>query len=73
MRSQIVEYRGIGPETGTVIAAAEAFRYALDRCLNGIPEERSEFKEMLVEWYFSGNHVGVTEAELAEERYTEQW
>lgn len=67
--SKIVEYRGIGPETGTVIAAADAFRYALNRCLNGISDERSEFKEMLVEWYFSGNYVAITEEEIDKEQY----
>lgn len=31
----------------------EAYEYALEKCLHG--EDHEEFKEMLVEWYFSGN------------------
>lgn len=54
-------YRGIGPEEGEVVPEEEAYDYALDRCLNG--HERKEFKEMLVEWYFSGNWISVGEDE----------
>lgn len=48
-------YRGIGPEKGEAVPGEEAYDYALDRCLNGY--EHKEFKEMLVEWYFSGNWI----------------
>lgn len=50
-------YVGFGPEAGTVIEEKQAYQYALERCLNGTPEEQLEFREMLVEWYFSGNWV----------------
>lgn len=48
-------YKGIGPEKGKAVPEEEAYDYALDRCLNG--EEHEEFREMLVEWYFSGNWI----------------
>ena len=48
-------YKGIGPEKGKTVPEEEAYDYALDRCLNG--EEHEEFREMLVEWYFSGNWI----------------
>ena len=32
----------------------EAYEYALDHCLNGSEEEVKEFKEMLVDWFYSG-------------------
>ena len=50
-------YVGFGPEAGTGIEEKQAYQYALERCLNGTPEEQQEFREMLVEWYFSGNWV----------------
>ena len=40
--------------TGVFVPEAEAYEYALDRCLNGTEEEIKEFKEMLVEWFYSG-------------------
>ena len=48
-------YRGIGPEKGIKVTEEDAYEYALDRCLNGPDHE--EFKEMLVEWFFSGNFI----------------
>lgn len=50
-------YIGIGPEDGTVVLAEDAYKYALERCLNGTPEEQEEFKKMLEEWYYSGNWI----------------
>lgn len=43
--------------TNVFVAEEDAFRYALERCLNGTEEEQKEFKEMLVEWFYSGNWV----------------
>ena len=40
--------------TGVFVPEAEAYESALDRCLNGTEEEIKEFKEMLVEWFYSG-------------------
>ena len=39
------------------VPESEAYEYALERCLNGTEEEQKEFKEMLVEWFYSGNWV----------------
>lgn len=50
-------YTGVGPEVGTFVSVNVAFEYALERCLNGAPEDKEEFKEMLVEWFFSGNWI----------------
>lgn len=50
-------YYGVGPETGKFVAAEDAYKYALERCLSGTLEEQKEFREMLVEWYYSGNWI----------------
>mgnify|MGYP000726925502 CR=1 FL=1 len=50
-------YRGIGPEVDKVVEEGKAYTYALERCLEGTVEEREEFKQMLVEWYYSGNWI----------------
>ena len=50
-------YLGIGPEKGTVVRDEQAFDYALERCTKGTLLEQEEFKEMLVDWYFSGNWI----------------
>lgn len=50
-------YLGMLSEQGNVVEDEEAFDYALERCLKGTLEEQQEFKEMLVEWYYSGNWV----------------
>lgn len=52
-----MSFRGIGPEAGTVVETGQEFTYALGRCLNGQEEEQKEFKEMLVEWFYSGNWI----------------
>lgn len=48
-----MSYVGIGPERGNSVDSSEAYEYALDRCLNGPDHE--EFREMLLEWFYSGN------------------
>lgn len=50
-------YVGIFPEEGNLVEDEKAFDYALERCLKGTLKEQQEFKEMLVEWYYSGNWV----------------
>lgn len=47
----------VGFHTKEFVADEDAYEYALDRCLHGTEEEQKEFKEMLVEWFFSGNWV----------------
>lgn len=48
---------GIGPENGTFVSDDQAFEYALERALHGDKEETKEFKEILVDWYYSGNWI----------------
>ncbi len=49
--------------TGVFVPEESAFNYALERCLEEPPELArklkwtGEFREMLVEWYFSGGWV----------------
>lgn len=54
-----VGYIGIGPEQGILVETDAAYDYAMNRCLYGTKEEQEEFKEefkdMLVEWFYSGN------------------
>lgn len=46
-------YIGIFEEKGIVVDKENAFRYALERVVNGKPEVQREF----VEWFYSGNWV----------------
>ena len=55
-------YEEIG--TGIFVPEEDAFNYALERCFEVVPEGvhsfswTQEFKEMLVEWFYSGNWIG---------------
>ena len=50
-------YVGIGTEKGNIVPEKDAYDYALDRCLHGSEEDQEDFKEMLVEWFYSGNFI----------------
>ena len=54
-------YEGIGPEQGIIVQNEDAFDYALERCINGSEEDKrefkEEFKELLPEWFYSGNFI----------------
>lgn len=52
-------YRGMTGtlEEGLIVEEEQAFDYALERCLSGTQEDRKEFREMLVEWFYSGNWI----------------
>ena len=50
-------YIGIGPEAGIYVPDVDAYAYAIDRCLYGTETEVKEFREMLVDWYYSGNWI----------------
>ena len=50
-------YIGIRPEQDTVVSEDQAFDYALERCLHGTPQDQQDFKELLVEWFYSGNWI----------------
>lgn len=39
------------------VPESESYQYALERCLNGTEEDIKEFKDMLVEWFYSGNWI----------------
>lgn len=52
-----MRYIGIGPERDTVVESEQAYQYALERCLAGTLKEQKEFREMLVDWYYSGNWI----------------
>lgn len=62
-------YRGFYKEAGQVVPETEAYQYALNRCLNGRAEEKKEFQEMLVEWYFSSGEWMPEEEEEEEEEW----
>ena len=46
---------GLNENEGLFIPEEDAFGYAFERCTNGTDEMIAEFKEMLVEWFFSGD------------------
>ena len=54
-------WEGIGSNTGQWVAQKEGFSFACQRCgvveWNSQAEEAEEFKEMLTEWYFSGDWI----------------
>lgn len=49
--------------TGVFVHEEDAFDYALEQCFEVVPnfvhrlEWTEEFKEMLVEWFYSGNWI----------------
>lgn len=59
-------YYGIGPEQGKIIEEDQAFDYALERCLKGTLEDQKEFREMLVEWFYSGNWIETDDTQRYE-------
>lgn len=48
-------YREMG--TDNFVPESLAYQYALERCLNGTEKEKKEFREMMVEWFYSGNWI----------------
>ena len=60
-------YKGIGPNEGQIVPESEAFEYACDKAgvsaFCAFAPEAQEFREMLVEWYFSGNWIYEYESE----------
>ena len=43
--------------TNVFVPEEDAYEYALDKCLNGTEQEQKDFKELLLEWFYSGNWV----------------
>lgn len=50
-----MSYIGLNAEDGTTVKKHQAFDYALERCLHGNPQEQREFRDMLEEWFYSGD------------------
>lgn len=54
-------YKEMG--TGNFVPEESAFDYAIEQCAETVPQEfhkirwTQEFKEMLVEWFYSGNWI----------------
>lgn len=63
----VVGYEGIGPERGKYVDADDALSYAMIRCgitwdvpIDGFkPDDRAEFEQAFVEWFYSGNWLPV--------------
>ncbi len=58
-----IGWRGIGPNTGKFAEAEDGFGYVCEqvgiKAFDETALEADEFKEMLVEWFFSGNWIEV--------------
>jgi len=54
-------YEGIGPDRGLQIPGEDALEYTMKRCgiqFTGQPGDTTEeFRNMLVEWFFSGSWI----------------
>lgn len=53
----MIGYLGLGPENGAFVPEEKAYSYAIERCLRGTENDQKEFREMLVEWFYSGNWI----------------
>lgn len=66
-KGKFLGWRGFGPNEGKFVEAGDAFTYVCKQVGIAIFEhtapDAAEFKEMLVDWYFSGNWVTVYEGE----------
>ena len=62
--NKIKGWQGIGPEAGKFVSAEDGFWYAARECgiivFDHTAPLAEEFKQMVVEWFFSGNWVEVT-------------
>ena len=56
-------WQGIGPNAGEFVAAEDGFGYVCQQVgievFDETALEAEEFKEMLIEWYFSGNWIEI--------------
>ena len=54
-------WRGIGPNAGQYVAVEDGFGYVCEQVgievFDRTAPEAEEFKEMLIEWFFSGNWI----------------
>lgn len=56
-------YVGLHKNKGIFVSDEDAYAYAFEQCVNGSYEDVAEFKEMLVEWFYSGNWARQTVCE----------
>ena len=58
-------WRGIGPNAGQYVTAEDGFGYVCTQvgieAFDDTAIEAEDFKEMLIEWFFSGNWIEVFE------------
>lgn len=64
-KGKLKGWHGIGPNKGEFVAAEDGFGYActyvgIDR-FDETALEAEEFKEMFIDWFFSGNWLEVYE------------
>lgn len=64
----LIAYMGIGNEAGNIVFSDDFVSYAANRLGisfddNKSNEETEDFKQYLVDWYFSGNWMPVYEGE----------
>lgn len=64
-KGKLIGWRSVGPNTGEFVEASDGFGYACTQVgIEAFDEtalEADDFKEMLIEWFFSGNWVEVHE------------
>ena len=64
-RGRLKGWRGIGPNTGEYVAVEDGFGYACQQAgiesFDETAPDAEEFKELLIEWFFSGNWLEVYE------------
>lgn len=64
-KGKLKGWRGIGPNAGIFIAAEDGFGYVCQQVgivsFDDTAPEAEEFKELLIEWFFSGNWIEVYE------------
>lgn len=64
-KGKLIGYKGVTLNKGKFVEAEDAFTYVCKQvgiaAFDCNAPEAAEFKEMLVEWYFSGNWLEVYE------------
>lgn len=64
-KNKLLGWKGIGPNAGEFIAVEDGFGYACQQvgieCFDSTALDADEFKDMLVDWYFSGNWIEAYE------------
>lgn len=64
-KGKLKGWRGIGPNAGEYVVAEDGFGYACTQVgIDSFDEtalEAEEFKEMFIDWFFSGNWLEVYE------------